>query len=85
MIFEASIVIGNYLIDDNLNLADNIFKFSNNISFNRDYRGYFNRAQIKKNIYDKSKDNKYLEDAINLLARSFEKRKILSRSLYKEL
>ncbi|MDV4150322.1 O-antigen ligase family protein [Clostridium sp. AL.422] len=67
IVFETSIVIGNYLIDVNTNLADKIFSFSNNISFKRDYRGYFNRAQAKKNLYDKTNDNNYLKEGIGLL------------------
>ena len=68
--FEGSIVLGNYLMDYNSNAADKIFNFSNNISFERDYRGYFNRARVKKNIYDEGKDNKDLEEAISLLETS---------------
>ncbi|MDU5105825.1 O-antigen ligase family protein [Clostridium sp.] len=70
IIFESSIVIGNYLIDVNTNLADKIFSFSNSISFNRDYRGYFNGAQAKKNLYDKTNDENYLKEGIKLLETS---------------
>ena len=70
IIFESSIVLGNYLIDVNTNLADKIFGFSNNISFERDYRGYFSRAQAKKNLYDKTQDEKYLKEGIDLLETS---------------
>lgn len=66
-IFEATIVLGRYLININDNLADNLFSFSNNISFKWDYRGYFNGAQVKKNLYDKSNDDKYLKEGISLL------------------
>lgn len=67
IIFETSIVMGNYLIDSNTTLADKIYSFSNNISLQMDYRGYFNRAQAKKNLYDQSKDKNYLKEGINLL------------------
>lgn len=70
IIFESSIVIGNYLIDVNTNLADKIFSFSNSISFNREYRGYFNGAQAKKNLYDKTNDENYLKEGIKLLETS---------------
>lgn len=67
IIFETSIVMGNYLIDYNSNWAYKIFSFSNSISFNRDYRGYFNGAQAKKNLYDKTNDEDYLKEGIKLL------------------
>ncbi len=67
IIFESSIVLGNYLIDVNTNLSDKIYSFSNNISLQMDYRGYFNRAQAKKNLYDQSKDKNYLKEGIDLL------------------
>lgn len=72
IIFEGSIVIGNYLIDANSNLAEKIFSFSNTISFKRDYRGYFNKAQVNKILYDKSNDEKYMLDALELLETSKE-------------
>ena len=65
--FEASIVIGDDLIDYNSNLAEKFYSFSNGISFNRDYRGYFNKAQIMKNLYDESSDVNYLKEGIKLL------------------
>lgn len=67
IIFETSIVIGNYFIDTNSNLSDKIFSFSNNISFKRDYRGYFNKAKANKNLYDESKDENYLKEGVSLL------------------
>ncbi len=70
VIYESSIVLGNYIIDVNANLADKIFSFSNSISFKRDYRGYFNRAQAKKNIYDETKDENYINEGIDLLETS---------------
>lgn len=72
IIFEATIVLGRYLVDVNTNLADNTFSFSNSISFKRDYRGYFDRAQVKKSIYDATKDDKNLREGISLLETSKE-------------
>lgn len=72
IIFEATIVLGRYLMDINNNLADNTFSFSNSISFKRDYRGYFDRAQVKKSIYDATKDDKNLREGISLLETSKE-------------
>lgn len=72
IIFEGSILIGNYLIDVNSNLSEKIFSFSNSISFKRDYRGYFNNAQVNKILYDKSNDAEYILDALELLETSKE-------------
>lgn len=72
IIYEGSIVLGKYLIDVNSNLSDKILSFSNSISFKRDYRGYFYKAQVKKNQYDISKDKEHLKEGIELLETSKE-------------
>ncbi|WP_322382363.1 hypothetical protein, partial [Clostridium perfringens] len=62
ILYEVSIVLGKYLIDVNSNLSDKILGFSNSISLKRDYRGYFYKAQVKKNQYDENNNYEYLKE-----------------------
>lgn len=68
-IVEGGLILGKLFLNRNDNLASSILKNVNKISFNKDYRGYFYRADALRNIYnEESSGNKeYLEEAIDEL------------------
>lgn len=75
--FEVTLQIGKEILDKNNNLASNLLNTANKISFNKDYRGYFYRADVLRNINKENQDagneinnienNKYLNEAIESL------------------
>ena len=70
-VFEGSIALGKSLLVNNKTQASNsAFTMANNISFDLDYRGYFNEAQGYKKLYDENNDEGYLNEALDLLTKS---------------
>lgn len=68
-VFEGGILLGRELLSGNNKVAANVLKNINKLSLNKDYRGYFYRADALRNIYNENKDEnrKSLEEAINSL------------------
>lgn len=70
-IFEGSIAIGKGLfINDEIEASNKVFTKANNISFDLDYRGYFNKAQGYKVLYDKDGKDEYLQESLAMLDKS---------------
>ena len=67
IIYESTILLGKYTLDVNSKLAVNILNVANKISFNKDYRGYFYKADALRNIYSENEEKNYLEEAIYTL------------------
>ena len=67
-VFEGSIAIGKSL----LVASNKVLTVANNISFDLDYRGYFNKAQGYKQLYDRDGSDVNLQESLDLLNKSIQ-------------
>ncbi|GAA0083744.1 hypothetical protein UT300007_01830 [Clostridium sp. CTA-7] len=68
LLYEGTLLLGEKAMKYNLNsFAENCFNVANKISFQLDYRGYYNEAQLYKNLYDENKNENNLLESLDLL------------------
>ncbi|MGV2686039.1 hypothetical protein GNF82_17120, partial [Clostridium perfringens] len=68
LLYEGTLLLGEKAMKYNLNsFAENCFNVANKISFQLDYRGYYNEAQLYKNLYDEDKNEDSLLESLDLL------------------